>query len=190
MDCYTKYVEVVIMKKTTAEKVIEEFLNFFNTFGVPKTIVSDNGAPFNSFKFKNFGKQYGINILNSPPYNPQSNGQAEVRIINTGLKKLTGDKNRRGSIEEDLRRVLADYRNSPRSSGESTPLELLLSFKPKRVADLLNPCIRKVRFEINESEDKIRKGERKRKNEIINSSSKVNQYGEFREGEHIYYLSL
>lgn len=179
MDCYTKYIEVVMMKKTTAEKVIEELLNFFNTFGVAKTLVSDNGAPFNSFKFKNFGKKYGINILNSPPYNPQSNGQAEVgvRIIKMGLKKLAGDKSRRGSIEEDLRRVLADYRNSPRSSGDSTPLELLLSFKPKRIADLLNPCIKKVRFEMKESEVNVCKREQK------------NQYGEFRDGEHVYYLS-
>ena len=78
VDSFSKWVEVEWMKKgTNTSKVIQKLLAFFARFGLPDFIVSDNGPPFNSHDFKNFLKRQGIFVLNSPPYNPARNGQAE-----------------------------------------------------------------------------------------------------------------
>lgn len=79
-----------------------------------------------------------IKLLHSPPYSPESNGQADVgvRIVKTALKKITKE-NKRLTLEVRLKRVLQNYRNTPRTKGERTPLEMKLSYKPRRVIDLM-----------------------------------------------------
>nr|XP_040570848.1 uncharacterized protein LOC121120073 [Lepeophtheirus salmonis] len=61
--------------------------------------------------------EWGVAHSFSPPYHPQSNGQAErgVRIIKNGIKKNIG-----ASLEE----ILFAYRATPLECG-STPAELL-----------------------------------------------------------------
>ena len=52
-------------------KVLQEL---FARFGLPETIVSDNGTPFPSKEFEKFCKLLSINHLKSAPYHPRSNG--------------------------------------------------------------------------------------------------------------------
>lgn len=183
MDTFSKYIEVKIMNKTNADKVIEVLNVFFDQFGWPGTIVSDNGSPFASDKFSIFCKNHAIKLLHSPAYNPESNGQAEVgvRIIKTALKKVTrGEKGHR-TLADRLQRVLADYRNTPRAAGSSTPMEMILSYKPRRVVDMMKTPIKVVRFNIKPVV----------KNEIANKKvvKKHIMYEKFNIGDRAYYLN-
>ena len=56
-------------------------------FGIPQTIVTDNGATFCSANFKQFMESNGIEHFKSAPYHPLSNGLAErsVQTIKQGL---------------------------------------------------------------------------------------------------------
>ena len=54
------------MKSTTAEAT-GKFRYIFSIEGAPKTLITDNGPPFNSTEFKEF----------SQPIYPQYDGQAE-----------------------------------------------------------------------------------------------------------------
>ena len=57
----------------------------FSMSGVPDTVRSDNGPPFNSAEFKQFASYLGFKHRKVTPYWPRANGQVE-RIMRT-LKK-------------------------------------------------------------------------------------------------------
>jgi transposase InsO family protein len=46
-------------------------------FGLPQTLMTDQGASFMSHQFKEFASSLKIKLLNSSPYYAQTNGQAE-----------------------------------------------------------------------------------------------------------------
>nr|XP_037284925.1 uncharacterized protein K02A2.6-like [Rhipicephalus microplus] len=104
---------------------IDALRMLFSRFGLPDTVVSDNGTPFIGWEFKEFLQQNGVVHVWAPPYHPQSNGLAEraVRTIKDGLKKC-GD----ADLSRALARTLCRYRNTPLLSGRS-PSEMLLGYQ-------------------------------------------------------------
>ena len=63
--------------------------NIITRFGVPDTLISDNGLQFDSRAFRDFYCDLGITNRYSTPTYPQSNGQAEAvnKTILNGLKR-------------------------------------------------------------------------------------------------------
>ena len=63
--------------------------NLVTRFGVPESLVSDNGLQFDSKTFRKFCSNIEIRNRYSTPAYPQSNGQAEAtnKAIVNGLKK-------------------------------------------------------------------------------------------------------
>ena len=63
--------------------------NIITRFGVPDSLISDNGLQFNSKAFREFCSDLGIKNRYSTPTYPQGNGQPEAinKIIMNGLKK-------------------------------------------------------------------------------------------------------
>lgn len=103
------------MKTTTSEKLIIELRTIFTYFGLPHTVVSDNGPPFNSREFIDFCGNNNINCLKSPPYHPQSNGWAEcgVRTVKQSLRKMLIENKSNVHMNLLLARFLLKYRNTP-----------------------------------------------------------------------------
>lgn len=114
-------------------------IEIFARFGIPKTLVSDNGTQFTSGEFQRFVELNGIAHLRSSPYYPMSNGQAE-RFVDTfkrALKKLNGE----GTSTRNLQTFLQCYRSTPNRQivdGKS-PAEALLGRKIRIQLDLLRP---------------------------------------------------
>ena len=79
MDYVTKWVEVRAMKNSRDEKV-GKFLyeEIFTLYGVPRELVTDQGAQFTSNLIIEVMKEYCIRHHKSSPYHPQGNGQAQV----------------------------------------------------------------------------------------------------------------
>ena len=94
--------------------------NIITRFGVPDTLISDNGLQFDSRAFRDFYCYLSITNRYSTPAYPQSNGQAEAvnKTILNGLKRrLDGAK---GNWAKELPNVLWAYRTTPhRSTGET-----------------------------------------------------------------------
>ncbi|XP_024873812.1 uncharacterized protein K02A2.6-like [Temnothorax curvispinosus] len=104
VDALTNWPEVFRMTAATTTKTLECLEEVFSRQGLCDTLVSNNGPQFVSKEFENFCMQYGIYHIKTPPYYPQSNGQAErfVDLLKTGLKKLDGKEN----ADRVLRRFL------------------------------------------------------------------------------------
>ncbi|KAK0582828.1 hypothetical protein LWI29_029991 [Acer saccharum] len=80
--------------------------NILYRFGIPNTIITDNGTQFDGKKFRELCDKYGINNYYASPAHPQTNGQTEAvnKIIKHNLKvKLAAKK---GSWVDKLPQVL------------------------------------------------------------------------------------
>ena len=136
IDAHSKWIEAFQTASATSAAVIEELRTLFAQFGVPETLVTDNGTCFVSTEFKAFLKSNGIQQLTSAPYHPASNGLAEraVQIVKKGLKKLA-----LGTPRARLAKTLMAYRLTPQSTTGVSPAELLLGRRPRSRLDLLKP---------------------------------------------------
>ena len=93
-------------------------------FGVPRTLISDNGLQFDSKAFKRYCCELGITNRYSTPTYPQGNGQAETvnKVILNRLQKRLDDV--KGRWVEELPHVLWTYRTTPRQSIRETPFAM------------------------------------------------------------------
>jgi len=107
-----------------ATALIEVLRTQFAHFGLPITVVSDNGPPFHSDEFGSFLKVNGVGHKFAPPYHPNSNGQVE-RYVRTFKEALKADKH--GSLSSRLNRFLLSYRRTPHTSTGFSPAELLFN---------------------------------------------------------------
>ena len=91
MDYLTKWVEIRAMKNERDEKVAK-FLyeEIFSRYGVPRELVTDQGAQFTSNLITKVMKEYIIRCHKSSPYHPQENEKEEVtnREIEAILTKI------------------------------------------------------------------------------------------------------
>ncbi|XP_063362806.1 uncharacterized protein K02A2.6-like [Cydia amplana] len=141
VDTYSKWLEVYPMVSTTSTAVVDKLCDFISRFGLPKTIVSDNGTAFCSQEFTRFCDLNDIKHITSPAYHPASNGQAEsfVKITKKGIKSsmLTGKNDRQRRLL--LLRYLMDYRNSIHSTTGCAPSQLVFGHKIRCRLDVSNP---------------------------------------------------
>ncbi|KAK6763649.1 hypothetical protein RB195_024100 [Necator americanus] len=92
VDAYSKWPEIVQMSSISSTATIQAMKCIFAKFGNPETLVTDNGTQFTSSHFASFCRSRGFVHIRTPPFHPQSNGQAE-RFVDTfkrGLAKLRG----------------------------------------------------------------------------------------------------
>lgn len=142
VDAYSKWVECYDMGSThNSTAVLCKLYDFMSRFGVPHTLVSDNGTSFTSLEFNDFCKLNGIEHVLSPVYHPASNGQAEsfVKIIKKGLKAIMLEGCNKKNIHEKIAKFLFDYRNSKNSTTEKSPAELVFGRALRSRLDLINP---------------------------------------------------
>lgn len=74
VDAYSKWVEVWPMTSTSASKTIEKIRGAFAAYGLPETLVSDNGPQFTSAEFADFLAANGVKHVRIPPYHAASMG--------------------------------------------------------------------------------------------------------------------
>ena len=123
IDAHTKWLEAIPLSGATSRLTIQQLQTIFAHFGLPDTVVTDNGTCFVSSEFEQFISENSIHHWKIAPYHPASNGLAEraVQILKQGLKKI-----KNGSMEEILARLLFNYRITPQSTTGASPAQLLL----------------------------------------------------------------
>ncbi|KAL7852894.1 hypothetical protein SRHO_G00186790 [Serrasalmus rhombeus] len=114
IDYYSNFPEIALLSSTTASTVIMHVKSIFARYGIPKTVVSDNGPCYNCKEWQQFASHYGFNHVPSSPQHAQANGKAEkgVHILKQILKKTTDSKS-------DPYLALLSYRAAPLECGLS-----------------------------------------------------------------------
>lgn len=87
IDYYSRYQEIKFLRTTTSSVIISHLTELFARFGIPKSIRSDNGRQFVSQEFNHFCSNNNIEVIRTPPYWPQANGQVE-NMNRSILKRL------------------------------------------------------------------------------------------------------
>ena len=145
VDYFTKWAEVeALVHITEANTTSFVKKNILYRFGVPNTIITDNGTQFDNRKFRDMCEEYGIANYYATPAHPQTNGQTEAvnKVIKHTLKaKLDAKK---GNWADKLHEVLWAYRTTARTSTGETPFSLALGTEAVIPAEIsfISPRVR------------------------------------------------
>ena len=124
-DYATRYPEVVALRNIDAESVAEELVKLFARVGIPREILTDQGANFTSRLLAEVYRLLHVKGLRTSPYHPQTDGLVER--FNQTLKEML----RKTASEEGkawhklLPYVLFAYREVPQESTGFSPFELV-----------------------------------------------------------------
>ena len=139
---------------TTASSTIETLKQVFSEYGVPQTVMTDNGPPFSSKEFAVFANQYRFDHTTSSPHYPQSNGFIErmVQMVKQSMRKCA-------AAGHDPNLAMLIYRATLLTTSIPSPAELLSGRKyrallPRR-CPILNPHSQVVREQMVKDKDKM-----------------------------------
>ncbi|XP_060183164.1 uncharacterized protein LOC132613132 [Lycium barbarum] len=142
IDYFTKWVEAMSHKAVT-KNVVADFVrnHIICRFGVPESIITDNGVNLNSHLKKDICEQFKVTHQNSTAYQPQMNGVVEAanKNIKRILRKMT---NSHKGWHEKLPYALLGYRTTARTLTGATPYLLVYETEAVIPADVEIPSLR------------------------------------------------
>ena len=138
VDYYSRFPEVEIMKKITADALEPRLRRIFARYGIPQRIVTDNAQTFCSTSFANLMAEYGIQHRKITPLYPRANGK--VQRLNGNINKvvktaIAEGRNWRFALDD----WLLAYRNTPHSTTKQTPAVLMFGRNLNDKLPALNP---------------------------------------------------
>nr|XP_043627928.1 uncharacterized protein LOC122599476 [Erigeron canadensis] len=156
IDYFTKWVEAKPLA-TISGKHMEKFVweHIITRFGIPETIISDNGKQFCERKFKSFCENLEIHQSFTSVAHPQANGQVESanKSIVKGIKARLG-RSQNGWVDE-LHQVLWAHRTTPKTSNGETPFSLVYGTEAMISAEASVPTARRF-INSTENEEQLR----------------------------------
>lgn len=121
-DYYSKFPFIEELgNDSTSKKIAELTSKIFSIFGVPNTVITDNGPQFQGAAYQKMLQGYGVCHITSSPHHPQSHGFIErsIRTIKSLLKKSG----------EDSNKALLNFRTTPPGPHNLSPAELMFGRK-------------------------------------------------------------
>ena len=137
-DYATRYPEAVALRHIDAVSVAGELLKLFSRVGVPKEILTDQGAYFTSRLLVELYQMLHVQPIRTSPYHPQTDGLVER--FNQTLKMML----RKAVVGEGkdwdtlLPYLLFAYREVPQASTGFSPFELLYGRQVRGPLDILS----------------------------------------------------
>lgn len=140
IDAFSRWLEILPMAHANSTNAINSLRQLFSRYGLPRQIVSDNGAQFTSAEFKSFCHTNGVKMIFTTLYHSRSNGMAEraIRTFKTRFAKTRADIPDRF---ERLQELLFIYRVTQHNTTGRTPAELFLGRHINTIFDLLKPSL-------------------------------------------------
>lgn len=141
IDYFSRYMELKFLRSIKSRDVINFMEELSVKHGLPKSVKADNGKQFVSEEFKRFCATNNIELVTSPPYWPQANG--EVENMNRALVKRLKIAHENGkNYVEVIRNFQRMYNVTPHGTTGTAPSELLykrvIRDKIPSVHDIIN----------------------------------------------------
>lgn len=121
LDHMSKFVWLKPLRKATAKSVVQ-FLEteIFHCFGVPESVMSDNGVQFVSNELKGLLSRYGVQHILTASHSPQANASERVnRSIVAAIRAYVD--NDHTNWDQHLSSITGALRNSVHSSTGQSP---------------------------------------------------------------------
>jgi transposase InsO family protein len=129
IDKFSKWIEVRPLNSIRSEQAVAFFTNIIHRFGVPNSIITDNGTQFTGRKFLDFCEDHHIRVDWATVAHPMTNGQVERAndMILQGLKpRIYNDLNKFGRRwMKELPSMVWSLRTTPSRATSFTPFFLV-----------------------------------------------------------------
>jgi ribonuclease HI/transposase InsO family protein len=140
IDKFSKWIEVRPLTSIGSEQAVTFFTNIIHRFGIPNSIITDNGTQFTGKKFLDFCEGHHIQVDWADVAHPMTNGQVERAngMILQGLKlRIYNDLNKFGKrwIKE-LPSVVWSLRMTPSRATGFSPFFLVYEVEAVLPTDL------------------------------------------------------
>jgi transposase InsO family protein len=140
IDKFSKWIEVQPLTSIGSEQAVAFFMNIIHRFGVPNSIITDNGTQFTGKKFLDFCEDHQIRVDWAAVAHPMTNGQVERAngMILQGLKlRIYNDLNKfdKRWIKE-LLSVVWSLRTTPSRATGFSPFFLVYGAEAILATDL------------------------------------------------------
>lgn len=139
-DAYSKWLYVNEMTNITSGETIKVLRKYFGTWGIPITLVTDNGTSLCSEEMETFLKTNGVTHVRTPLYHPATNEAAENAVRT--LKKFLQKCKPRPDLNLEINKFLLKYNSSSHCTTRVSPAELHLGRKIFTALDRLTPAFR------------------------------------------------
>ncbi|XP_047025498.1 uncharacterized protein LOC124634121, partial [Helicoverpa zea] len=129
-DDLSKYSVAYPLRSTTAEESADCLIHFVSLFGIPKSILTDQGTNFTSDLFKTTCQFLKIKLLWASPYHPQTQGALERShsTLKEYLKSFIN--NNQDNWPTYVYTAMLTYNTTIHSTTKFTPYELVFGHKP------------------------------------------------------------
>jgi hypothetical protein len=150
VDKFTKWIEAKPIKKLDGSSTIKFFNEIITRYGVPHSIITDNGTNFAKGVFTEYCGQKGIRLDLASVAHPRSNGQVEKAngLVLAGIRPRLVEplKHSAGCWVEELPSVLWSLRTTPNRSVGFTPFFLVYGAKVVLPTDIKFDAPRVVQY--------------------------------------------
>ena len=130
VDAFTKWVEVVPLKRHDGICVARAFVDVCSRWGPPRVVRSDNGTEFKNAVMSSVYEAFGVHFCYGAARHPQSQGVAE-RFNQTLLTLVRKVLDEAHDWEQELAMLLYYYRIRPHSATNVSPMEAMVGWHPR-----------------------------------------------------------
>ena len=156
VDKFTKWIEAKPVKTPESGPVIDFISGVVHRYGVPHSIITDNGTNFTADEVKLWCKNMGIKLDYASVYHPQTNSQVERAnsLIMSGIKPrlVRSLKESNTHWVEELDSVLWGLRTTPNRTTGFTPFFMVYRAKEVLPCDIIHDSPRMHMYEEREAE--------------------------------------
>ena len=142
IDKFSKWIEAKPVRKADGATALKFVCSLVMRFGIPHSIITDNGTNFAQGELKDYCETVGIRLDLASVAHPQSNGQVERAngLILSGIKPRLEEPLRRaaGAWADELEAVLWSLRTTPNRSTGFTPFFLVYGSEAVLPSDIIH----------------------------------------------------
>lgn len=136
LDYATRYPEAIPLRNMASKTIAKELVHVFTRVGIPKEILTDQGAPFVSKLMKDLCGLLRIKPIRTSVYHPQTDGLVERfnQTLKAMLRKVISQDGKEWDLL--LPYLMFAVREVPQSSTGFSPFELLYGRQPRGILDI------------------------------------------------------